>query len=88
MQQLSTDLWQPIATIPHNGGKLIVLSNTQLAVAWYEPECGHEWKIAHVPGLGVSLGDVTVNFHSWCTAYMLQRTLNICVNPVYYGIYR
>ncbi len=77
-------MWQPIKTIPDNGGMYFVIGDTEMAVAWFEPEAGAKWKLTNIPGGAVRLGHSLSGFHSWCKFSDLHRSINVILHPEYY----
>lgn len=79
--------WQPISTAPCDSSYFLALGDEELAIVWWEPECGQRWKIRNIPGGAVRLGsDLSVHFHSWTRVSDLHKCLNLELNPSYYGV--
>lgn len=79
--------WQSIDSAPTDGSGFIAIGNEEMAVVWWEPEAGMRWKIWNIPGAAVRLGDrLDVPFHSWCRVSDLHKSINVELNPHYYGL--
>lgn len=65
------------------GGYFVALGDTEMAVVWFEPECGAKWKIRSMLG-GVRLGHDLREFHSWCSIAEMHKFHNQSEHPEYY----